>query len=151
MTILGFFSLETGRDEGNLGLWDQYMGLRFVRNNIKEFGGNPGNITLWGQSAGSASVDALCLSPRSRGKLSSFYKYIILNLVMFQKVYQSSGSIFCNWGTKSPSVRSTKRIAVALGCQSQDPHEIKEFLKEAKWQDILKVTSTDESVSLLLL
>ena len=61
-------SLGTKDEPGNIGLWDQTAALRFIKNNIKGFGGNNENITIWGQSAGAASVDSLALSPHSRGK-----------------------------------------------------------------------------------
>lgn len=54
---------------GNLGLWDQTLALKFVKENIAYFGGNPDKITVWGQSAGAASVDMLSLSPHSRSML----------------------------------------------------------------------------------
>jgi len=56
-----------GRFETNLGLRDQIAALRWVADNIGAFGGDPGNITLFGQSAGGGSVACLVASPLSEG------------------------------------------------------------------------------------
>uniref|UniRef100_A0A914DDV4 Carboxylic ester hydrolase n=1 Tax=Acrobeloides nanus TaxID=290746 RepID=A0A914DDV4_9BILA len=51
---------------GNLGFWDMTAALKFVRENIRAFGGDPNKITVWGASSGGAAVSALSLSPHSR-------------------------------------------------------------------------------------
>ncbi|MFP5164776.1 carboxylesterase family protein [Staphylococcus equorum] len=69
--VFGFLNIPDRKQEdghtGNYGLLDQISAIRFVKDNIQSFGGNPSNITLMGQSAGAMSVQALCLSPLTKG------------------------------------------------------------------------------------
>lgn len=51
---------------GNVGLWDQAMAIRWLKDNARAFGGDPDSITLFGESAGSSSVNLLLLSPVTR-------------------------------------------------------------------------------------
>ena len=58
--------VEPGGDV-NFGLPDQIATLRWVQRNIAAFGGDPGNVTIFGQSAGAESVLALFVSPLAKG------------------------------------------------------------------------------------
>jgi para-nitrobenzyl esterase len=58
---------EANGNAGNYGLMDMIAALHWVKSNIKEFGGNPENVTIFGESAGSIAVSTLMASPMARG------------------------------------------------------------------------------------
>lgn len=63
----GFLNLYDKVATGNQGLKDVIMALRWVQKNISEFGGNPDNVTIFGESAGGGIVHYLTLSPLAEG------------------------------------------------------------------------------------
>ena len=58
---------ESSSTPGNYGVKDQLAALKWIKKNIHAFGGDPENITLFGQSGGASSVDNMCALPASRG------------------------------------------------------------------------------------
>ncbi|XP_071941121.1 acetylcholinesterase-like [Antedon mediterranea] len=117
---LGAFGfLATGDPElpGNYGLFDQAEAMKFVYENIAvttlflfaEFGGNPQNITLFGESAGGASVGHHLISPFSQ----DYYTQAILQ----------SGNSMCPWGLEKDiekAKRDAYQVAFFTGCREAD-------------------------------
>nr|MBE5724277.1 acetylcholine esterase [Cucujiformia] len=95
----------------NAGLFDQMMALQWIRDNIAAFGGNPNNITLFGESAGAVSVSLHLLSPLSRN--------------LFSQAIMESGSATAPWSiiSREESILRGLRLAEAVKC----PHDRSEL------------------------
>ena len=102
--LLGF--LGTGDDfaPGNNALRDLQLGLKWVKDNIRAFGGDPDDVTIFGQSAGSGLVNFLSLSPQSKG--------------LFSKAIMQSGTAVnpVSILTKARAVSNMFGLAVRVGC-----------------------------------
>lgn len=90
----------------NLGLLDQMEALRWVQSNIESFGGDPGNVTIFGESAGSISVTALLAAPAARG--------------LFQKVIAQSGVITGLARSVEDAVNISDQLIYKLGLHSMN-------------------------------
>lgn len=102
--IFGFLSLKDPSLEipGNAGLKDQTSALKWIKQNISFFGGDPNNITIFGESAGAGSVHYQMISPLSKG--------------LFNKAVAMSGSALNPWANAPKFYpECLKRLAIGLG------------------------------------
>lgn len=113
---LGFLSTEDGVISGNMGLKDQVMALKWIKENIHLFGGDSSKITLTGNSAGGASVHLHLMSPMSKG--------------LFNRGISQSGTALMPWVMTENSLEKAKQIAAALNCSTESNIAMKNCLKE---------------------
>ena len=98
--ILGFFAHPALSGEGNFGLMDQIAALTWVRKNIRAFGGDPQNVTLFGESAGGLDAMLLLTSPSAAG--------------LFQKAIVESAGWWMHLPSRSEAEASAAGIAAKL-------------------------------------
>ena len=107
LDVFGFTSTEDDVMPGNYGMLDQIAALRWVKDNIAGFGGDPNMVTVFGESAGASSVSLLMLSPLAKG--------------LFHRGIMESGSSLCPWATKQPANRVSpamvaRLVGAGVGC-----------------------------------
>ena len=113
LNILGFLDLSTVSEKykysGNVGMLDIVAALEWIRDNIEQFGGDPDNVTIFGESGGGGKVGTLLCMPPARGL---FHKAIIL-----------SGTIL-NVNTKEMSEELGKAVLKELGITNDNIEKI---------------------------
>ena len=109
VSFFGFFHLahltdgKDYQDAPNLGLMDQIMALKWVHENIAAFGGDPDNVTIWGESAGGASCSLLPL-------IKGSHQY-------FKRVIAQSGAP-AQMRSAEQAIACTEKVMDALGCKT---------------------------------
>ncbi len=111
---------------GNYGLMDQIAALRWVRENIAKFGGDPASVTIFGQSAGALNVGLLMTSPLARG--------------LFHRTIQQSGTVII-MGMGTPPLAEAEQIGVKLAAKMNAPASgAMKFLRTLATADVLKAS-----------
>ncbi|MFB2579775.1 carboxylesterase/lipase family protein [Herbiconiux sp. P15] len=112
--VIGFvdFSSLSSSFESNLGLRDQIAALRWVQENIAEFGGDPQNVTLFGESAGGACVLALMASPLTEG--------------LFHRAIAQSAPVTSVYGRERAAAVATRYLGL-VGVDPGEPHRLEEL------------------------
>nr|AYV89081.1 esterase TCE1 [Tetranychus truncatus] len=101
---LGFLYLPENGIPGNMGLWDQKLALEWVKDNIVKFGGDPGRVTVFGESAGGLSISAHLVSPYSKG--------------LFRNAILQSGAYYTSKRLMDPNV--PKEFLKEINCTQTD-------------------------------
>lgn len=100
--IFGFLSTEDDAAPGNWGMKDMVLALKWVKDNIHVFCGNPDSVTIFGESAGGASVHYLMLSPTTQG--------------LFHRAISQSGTALNIWATSTSSNKIARMQATFVNC-----------------------------------
>ncbi|ELT96372.1 hypothetical protein CAPTEDRAFT_229344 [Capitella teleta] len=100
--VFGFLSTRNSAAPGNLGLWDQRHALHWIWDNIREIGGSPESITVFGEDAGAMSAGFHVVSPQSRGLLS--------------RVIMQSGSMISPSAIQKTPITIATTLANTLRC-----------------------------------
>jgi para-nitrobenzyl esterase len=114
---------------GNYGIMDQVFALEWIRDNIEHFGGDPGNVTIFGQSAGGVSVATLMVSPLARG--------------LFHRAICQSGATtdYLRYRHRAVGQRESMEslgmsLAERLGVPADDPRPLKR-MRAKPWREVL--------------
>nr|XP_051702866.1 cocaine esterase-like isoform X8 [Oryctolagus cuniculus] len=134
--VLGFFSTGDQHATGNWGYLDQVAALRWVQQNIAHFGGNPGRVTIFGESAGGMSVSSHVLSPMSQG--------------LFHGAIMESGvALLPGLITSSSEVISTV-VANLSGCGQVDSETLVRCLRAKSEEEMLAITKVFKVIAVVV-
>lgn len=124
---LGFLSIGTSEMPGNYGLKDQLLLLQWLQDNIASFNGDPRQVTIFGESAGAASVGFHLISKSS-------YK-------LFDKAILQSGTQYAPWAfdTLNENPKNAASLAEGFGCPSpvEGFHEFAKCLREKTPEELI--------------
>ncbi|KAE9549775.1 hypothetical protein FO519_007004 [Halicephalobus sp. NKZ332] len=123
----GFYTSGDSEAPGNYGIWDQIEALKFVQKVIKEFGGNPSKTTIFGESAGGASISLLSVTPEAES--------------LFSKSIPMSGSALSSWALSERTFLNSGKLEKASNCLGSSK-EKKACLKKKTSKDLMEAQKT---------
>lgn len=132
LNVLGFLNAGAS-SPGNFGLKDMLMVLRWVRDNIQDFGGNPNDVTIYGISGGAVAVQALVLSPAAGG--------------LFHKAHSQSGSLFNGWAFNTNPLTSAQMLAQNLQLTYTSYSDLVNQLRSVSVERLLNAAGLNENRS----
>ena len=120
----GFLTTDDSASPGNYGMLDQVEALKWVKENIAKFGGNPDKVTIFGQSAGGSSVSLHLLSPLSKG--------------LFHQVIAESGVDLSTFAIRPRSVENSpsEKLAKELNCPINDSYTMVACIRNRRAEDV---------------
>lgn len=133
---LGYLSHPAlGKESGNFGLLDQQMVMQWVKDNAEAFGGNPDNITLFGESAGGMSTGMHILTPSSKG--------------LFNKAIIQSGPFFSqfNIASRAKADKHGETYVKHLGCDNLQGDELMSCLRDIPVEQAVLTSGLENKVS----
>ncbi|KAG0430053.1 hypothetical protein HPB47_023050 [Ixodes persulcatus] len=136
--MLGFLNANSPDAPGNQGLLDQNLALKWVRDNIEAFGGDPSMVTIFGDSAGGMSVHSHILSPMSQG--------------LFKRAVMMSGNMYTIdfFDSTHESIIKGNKVAQLVGCAepardlASHPGQVLQCLRSKKVEELV-LASTEVS------
>ncbi|XP_043754640.1 carboxylesterase 4A isoform X3 [Cervus elaphus] len=124
--ILGFLSTGDSQARGNWALLDQVAALRWVQKNIEAFGGDPGCVTLFGQSSGAMCISGLMTSPLARG--------------LFHRAISQSGTAALQIFITPDPLKVAKKIAQLAGCNHNSTKILVDCLRTLSGAEVMRVS-----------
>ncbi|XP_078595940.1 carboxylesterase 4A-like isoform X1 [Branchiostoma floridae x Branchiostoma japonicum] len=127
LSVFGFLSTGDSTAPGNYGLMDQRAAIQWVKDNINNFGGDPDRITLFGESAGGASVSMQMLSPQNNG--------------LFQRAICQSGVAMSPGMINLDPLAATRALCEYLNCRTQDPVDMVTVLRRMSANELAQAAA----------
>ncbi|XP_006255234.2 carboxylesterase 1C isoform X1 [Rattus norvegicus] len=132
--IWGLFSTGDEHSRGNWAHLDQLAALRWVQDNIANFGGNPDSVTIFGESAGGVSVSVLVLSPLAKN--------------LFHRAISESGVVLTTNLDKKNTQAVAQMIATLSGCNNTSSAAMVQCLRQKTEAELLELTVKLDNTSM---